>query len=139
VSSDDTSSSPISSGRPLNGRLRFIKHKGQAIFLIDFSQCAAKEILLLLDQVRADVARHSQGSVLILADFRGAEVDKKVATRLKEVLVLDRPYVRKSAWIGTESVPHVFFENFKSFSQRDFPTFKTREEALEWLVEAENS
>jgi hypothetical protein len=134
MSDDDTSSGLTPSGPPLAERLRFIKHKGHAVFLIDFSHCKAAEILLLLDQVRADVARHAPGTVLILADFSGAEVDKKVATRLKEVLVLDRPYVKKSAWIGTEAVPHVFYENFKSFSQRDFPTFKTREEALEWLV-----
>jgi hypothetical protein len=115
-------------------RLRFIRHKGHAIFVIDFSRCAAKEIILLLDRVRADVARHAPGSVLTLADFTGAQVDKKVATKIKEVLVFDRPYVKKSAWVGTETLPHVFYENFKSFSQRDFPTFKTREEAMEWLV-----
>jgi hypothetical protein len=135
VNNDDTSSSPIPSDRPLVERLRLIKHKGQVIFLIDFSHCAAKEILLLLDQIRADVARHTPGTMLILADFSGAKVDKRVATRMKEVLVLDRPYVKKSAWIGTESVPHVFYENFKNFSQRDFPMFNTREQALEWLVE----
>jgi hypothetical protein len=115
-------------------RLRFIKHKGQAIFLIDFSQCKGKEMLLLLDQVRADVARHAPGSVLTLADFSGAHVDKAVATKIKEVLVLDRPYVKKSAWVGTESLPRVFYENFKNFSQREFPTFETREEAMELLV-----
>ena len=49
--------------------------------------------------------------------------------------MLDRPYVKKSAWVGTESLPHVFYENFKSFSQREIPAFKTREEAMEWLVE----
>jgi hypothetical protein len=135
VSQDDTSSGPIPFPRPRSERLSFIKHKGQVIFLIDFTQCAAKQMLLLLDQIRAEVARRTPGTVLILADFSGAEVDKKVATRLKEVLVLDRPYVKKSAWIGAESVPHVFYENFKNFSQRDFPTFKTRDEALEWLVE----
>ena len=115
-------------------RLRFVKHKGHAIFVIDFSHCPEKEMLLLLDQVRADVARHAPGSVLTLADFTGAEIDKKVAIRIKEVLALDRPYVKRSAWVGTESLPHVFYENFKSFSQRDFPTFKTREEAMDWLV-----
>ncbi len=116
-------------------RLRFVKHQGHVIFLIDFSHCGAKEILLLLDQVRASVARHAPGTVLTLADFTGAEVDKKVATRMKEVLTLDRPYVKKSAWVGTESLPHVFYENFKTFSQRDFPVFKSREEAMDWLVE----
>jgi hypothetical protein len=115
-------------------RLRFVSHKGRSIFLIDFSHCKGKEILLLLDQVRADIARHAPGSVLTLADFSDAQVDKAVATKIKEVLVLDRPYVKKSAWVGTESLPHVFYENFKSFSQRDIPTFEGREEAMDWLV-----
>jgi hypothetical protein len=118
----------------VNKRLRFIKHKGQAIFLLDFSHCHGKDMMVLLDQVRADVARHAPGSVLTLADFSGAKIDKAVATKIKEVLVLDRPYVKKSAWVGTDSLPHVFYENFKNFSQRDFPTFETREEAIEWLV-----
>src|SRR5277367_5659980 len=119
---------------PPEERLRFIKHKGHAIYLIDFTHCAAKELLLLLDQVRADIARHTPGSVLTLADFTGAQIDKSVATRVKEVLVLDRPYVKRSAWVGTESLPHVFYEHFKSFSQRELPLFKTREEAMDWLA-----
>jgi hypothetical protein len=118
----------------VSDRLRFIKHKGEVIFSIDFSNCKEREMLLLLDQVKFIVARHPPGSMLTLADFTRAEIDKQVATRMKEVLVRDRPYVKKSAWVGTESVPHVFYENIKSFSQRDFPTFQTREEAMDWLV-----
>ncbi len=115
-------------------RLRFIKHKGHAIYLIDFSHCAEKEMLLLLDMIRADIARHEPGSLRTLADFTGAEVDKNVATRIKEVLVLDRPYVKRAAFVGTEHLPHVFYEHFKNFSQRDLPAFATREEAMDWLV-----
>jgi len=48
--------------------------------------------------------------------------------------VFDRPHLKRSAWVGVETLPHVFYENIKSFSRRDLPTFKTREEALEWLV-----
>lgn len=127
--SDDTAGV---SGSP--ERLRFIRHKGHDIFLIDLSHCDTKEMLLLIEQIKAAVERHERGSLLILSDFTGTHMDKNVAIRAKEVLVLDRPYVKKSAWVGTEHVPHVFIENFKSFSQRDLPTFKTREEALEWLV-----
>jgi hypothetical protein len=115
-------------------RLRFVKHKGHFIYVIDFTKCGPKDLLVLLDMVRADIARHEPGSVLTLADFTGAEVDKTVATRVKEVLVLDRPYVKRSAWVGIESLPHVFYEHFKNFSQRELPVFKTREEAMEWLV-----
>ena len=97
----------------IDDRLRFVKHKGQAIFIIDFSHCTAKEMLLLLDQVRAIVARHAPGSMLTLADFTGRRIDKKVATRMKEVLTLDRPYVKRSAWVGAESLPHVFYEKYQ--------------------------
>ncbi len=120
---------------PQHERLFFVKHKGHAIYVIDFSHCAGKEILLLLDMVRADISRHQPGSMLTLADFTGAQVDKNVATRIKEVLVLDRPYVKRAAWVGTETLPHIFYEHFKNFSQRDLPTFKTREEAMDWLVQ----
>ncbi|MGA9308576.1 MAG: hypothetical protein WBW31_24480 [Candidatus Sulfotelmatobacter sp.] len=121
----------------LEERLHFIKHKGHAIYSIDFTHCNAKELMVLLDLIRADIARHAPGSVLTFVDVTGAQVDKQVATRIKEVLVLDRPYVKRSAWVGTDSLPHVFYEHFKNFSQRELPSFKTREEALEWLVSGE--
>jgi hypothetical protein len=124
----------VSSGELLNDRLHFVKHKGHAILVADVSHCSAKEALLLMEMVRTTVARQEPGSVLILADFAGAKIDKQAATRLKEVLVLDRPYVKRAAWIGTESLPRIFYEHFKSFSQRELPTFKTREEAMDWLV-----
>jgi hypothetical protein len=119
---------------PMEDRVRFIAHSGKKILLIDFSHGSCEELLQALTRVQATVAAQPPDSVLILADFADAEIDKDVASRMKQVLVFDRPFVRRSAWIGTESLPKVFYENFKSFSRRDFPIFKTREEALEWLV-----
>ena len=52
-------------------RLRFVKYKGHAIFVIDFSNCSKKEMLMLLDQVQASVARHAPGSVLVLSRLHG--------------------------------------------------------------------
>jgi len=124
----------VTSGELLDDRLHFVKHKGHAILVLNFTHCNAKQVLLLLDMIRATVARHEPGSLLILADFAGAEITKEVARRAQEVLVLDRPYVKRSAWVGTESLPNVFYEHFKSFSQRELPTFKTREDAMDWLV-----
>ncbi len=118
----------------MEDRLRFIEHGGKRILLLDFTHCKKKEMLLLMNDIRGTVAEQSKDSLLALADFTEAEVDKEVATRIKEVLVFDRPYVKRSAWVGTESLPRVFYENFKAFSRRDFPTFTTREEALEWLA-----
>ena len=133
MSLDDTVG--ISNPGSSEERLRFIKHKGHTIFLFDLSHCNPREMLVLLEQIKAAVERHAKGSLLVLSDFTGTQIDKKVATRAKEVLVLDRPYIKKSAWVGTDGLPNVFYEHFKSFSQRELPRFKTREEALEWLVE----
>jgi hypothetical protein len=116
-------------------RIAFITHHGKAVMLIDFSHCEPKEILLLLEEIQHTVARHEKGSLLTLVDLTGAHVDKVVATRMKEVLVRDRPYVKRSAWVGVESVPKVYYENIKTFSRRDFPPFKTREDAMDWLTE----
>jgi hypothetical protein len=115
-------------------RLRYVNHKGKAILVIDCSRCTSKEMIVLLDQVRATITRQKPGSVLAMADLSGAQFDKAVATKIKETLVFDRPFVKRSAWVGTETLPHVFYEHFKSFSQRDIPLFKTREEAMDWLV-----
>ena len=119
----------------MDDRLRFVKHRDKTILLIDFSRATKQEILLLLDEIRTTMAQQPRDSVLSLADFTGAQVDKEVATRIKEVLTLDRPYVKRSAWVGTASLPNVFYENFKTFSQRDLPKFDTREEAMDWLAQ----
>ncbi len=118
----------------MDDRIRFIEHQGKQILLLDYSHTTAPEMQLLLEHVRMTVAQHARESLLTFADFTGATVDHAVATKIKEVLTLDRPFVKKTAWVGSESIPHAFMENFHSFSQREIATFKTREEAMDWLV-----
>jgi hypothetical protein len=118
----------------MNDRLRLITYQGKKILVGDFTRATPQEILALLDEARELIAKIPNGSLLTMADFTEAQVDKTVVTRLKEVLALDRPHVKRSAWVGTEKLPKVFYDNIKSFSQREFPTFKTREAAMNWLV-----
>lgn len=121
----------------MDDRIRFIEHHGKQIMLIDFSHCQPAQVISLVDQAQEEIAQHARDSVLTLADFTGAQVDKQAAERIKKALAMDRPYVKRSAWVGTESLPKVFYGNFKSFSQREFPVFASREEAMEWLVSSE--
>jgi hypothetical protein len=118
----------------MDDRIHFVEHKGKQILLLDFSDATAPQMQLLLEYVRMTVAKHARESLLTLADMTNAAVDHTVATKIKEVYTLDRPFVKKSAWVGTEKIPRAFLENFHNFSQRDIVTFKTREEAMEWLV-----
>jgi len=125
--------------RSRDDRIRTMQHEGKEILLVDFSGCQSPEIITLLAEVQSQIGERAQNSVCVLADFSGAQVDRNASTRIKEVLVFDRPYVKKSAWVGTESLPKVFYENFKMFSQRELPAFKTREDALAWLVDDQSA
>jgi hypothetical protein len=118
----------------MDDRIHFVEHQGKRILLIDLSRATTQQMQLLLEHVRITVAQHARESLLTLGDFEGAEVDHAVAMKIKEVLTLDRPFVKKSAFVGTEKIPKAFLENFHNFSQRDIVTFKTREEAMDWLV-----
>ena len=116
------------------GRVHYVMYKGQPILLVDYTHCTPQQVIAVADQVQTEIAKQPPNSVLTLADYTGSQVDKAAATRIQEALVFDRPKVKRSAWVGTEDLPNAFYEKFKAFSQRDFPKFATREEAMEWLV-----
>jgi len=118
----------------MTDRLRFITHHGKQILLVDLSYCSAAEVEKIVRAVPELVTTHPHGSVLILSDFRGASFDREAIRGMKEAAVFDKPYVKKSAWVGAENFPQEFSKSLRNFSRREFPTFKTREEALAWLL-----
>jgi hypothetical protein len=118
----------------MDDRLRFFEHEGHRILLVDLSNCTAREVEVITRRVPDYVTTQPLGSALILTDFGGASFDRDSLIAMKETAVFDKPYVKKSALIGTESLPHEFYESMRSFSRRDLPTFSSREEALKWLV-----
>ncbi len=99
-----------------------------------YSNCSAGEVEKIVRTLAEVVTTRQRGSVLILSDFTGASFDEEAIRTMKERAVFDKPYIKKSAWVGAENLPELFSENVKSFSRREFPTFKSREEALTWLA-----
>lgn len=121
----------------MEDRIRFIEHKGKQVLLADLSHCTPAEVAKIALVVPSYVTSEPRGSVLLLADFSGAEFDRIAIERLKESAVFDRPYLKRSAWVGIERLPKVFYEHIKNFSQRDLPAFENREKAMDWLVSGE--
>jgi hypothetical protein len=116
-------------------RVRFVSHLGTPILFIDGTNCNAEELCEIFDEVRRMVTAEPENSVLTLGDFTGSEFDKSAADHMKLVAAYDRPYVKRAALVGAEALRDVYYNNLLSFSARDFPVFKTREEAMDWLVE----
>jgi hypothetical protein len=119
----------------MTDRIRFITHHGKQMLLVDLSHGSAAEVEKVYRELPEFVITRPLSSVLILSDFTGASLDEEAVRVMKETAVFDKPYVKKSALVGIEDLPREFYENLKSFSRREFPVFKTRDEALAWLVE----
>jgi hypothetical protein len=85
-------------------RIRFVGHQGKQILLVDLSQCPAATVGEVVRKLPDVVSTQPLRSVLILADFTG------------------------------EDIPPEFRQDMSRYSLREFPSFKSREEALEWLV-----
>ena len=119
----------------MDERIRFITHNGKQIVLTDFSNCSAREVEKIARAVPELVTVQPRGSVLLLVDFTKASFDEEAMRAMKESAVFDKPFIKKSAWVGAEHIPSLFVRNLKEFSKREFPTFESREEALAWLVE----
>jgi len=116
-------------------RIRSIVHQGKPVLFVDCSHCSAKEVGDICYLVPKFVSKQPIGSVLLLADFTGATFDRACIERLKVSIVLDRPHLKRSAWVGTGTLPKVFYENLRTFGQRDLPTFEDKDEALNWLAQ----
>lgn len=115
-------------------RVRFISHRERQVLLVDMTDCTPNEALEISDKVQALVTEQPKDSVLILADLTGARFDKNALDRMKKAAAYDKPHVKRSAMVGGGKHESTLKQALKFFSQRDYTSFETREEALDWLV-----
>ncbi len=99
----------------MNERLRFITHQGKQILLVDLSHCNAAVVEKVLREVPEVVAKQPRGSVLIFTDFTASTFDAEAMRVMKESAVFDKPYIKKSAWLGEESFPQGLLRACGSF------------------------
>ena len=115
-------------------RVRFIDHNGTQVLMVDCTNLGPQELNAIFERVQQVVTSQPPHSVRVLSDFTGAQFDKHAADHMKVVATYDRAYVKRSAIVGADDIPDVYYRNLVSFSAREFPIFKSREEALDWLV-----
>jgi hypothetical protein len=118
----------------MHERIRFIEHRGKKILVVDFSNCPAQRVEEIARAVPDYATAQPLNSVLVLTDFTEATFNQDALRALKETAVFDKPFIKRSALLGTQSFPRDFYEEITSFSRRDLRIFATRDEALTWLV-----
>jgi hypothetical protein len=118
----------------LRDRIQFVTHNDKQILFVDLTGCSGPQVEEIVRLVPDYVTNKPVGSVLALADFTGAAFDHDAVRAMQQAAVFNKPYIKKSAWVGAENLSHSFREEIRRFSGRDFPMFKNREEALKWLT-----
>jgi hypothetical protein len=124
----------IGIGVLMSNPIRFIDHQGKRILFVDFSNRRADEVEKIARLVPEVAELEPRNSILLLADFTEAVFDENTIRALKEAAVFDKPYVKKSALLGTDSFPRSLHKDMTNYSRRSFSTFETRDEALAWLL-----
>ena len=115
-------------------RTRFITHGGKKILELDLTRCSASEVEKVVRTLPDHVTAEPLASVCMLVDFTGASFDDEALRTMKETAIFNKAYVKKTAWIGTETLPESHRQEVSNFSRREFPVFKDRAEALDWLA-----
>ncbi len=121
-------------------RVRFIEHRGQRVLLLDYSGLSDEREMLEMIEERTELVSHeAPATVLTLADLTGCQLTRATMKRVKEANVLDRPFVRRAALVGAETLlPKGALDSIGVFAVKQWGRFATREEALDWLT-AENA
>ncbi|HZP24439.1 MAG TPA: hypothetical protein VFB04_13390 [Terriglobales bacterium] len=115
-------------------RIRFVTHRGQRVLLLDFTNCKADEVAEIADQAPPVVTQEPPGSVLLLADFTGAEFSRESVEHVKVAAAMDKRHLKRDAWVLDHNLPKALYDSIRSFSARELPIFPTREAALEYLT-----
>ncbi len=115
-------------------RIRFVTHRDQRILLLDFTNCSAEDVATLSEHVPGVVTSEPLRSVLVVADFTGAEFNRDAVEEIKISTALDRPHIKRAAWVLTGNLPKTLYDSICNFSARNFPVFDTLEEAMDYLA-----
>ena len=116
-------------------KTQFINYKGKKVLVEDFTNLkAGPEFTNFILQAQTIIARQPPKSVLAVFDATGSTFDSNILNNMKEFTKANTPYIKASAVVGINGLLNVALVAVAKFSGRDFVTFKTRNEALDWLI-----
>ncbi|MFO7889423.1 MAG: STAS/SEC14 domain-containing protein [bacterium] len=116
-------------------RIKFIDHKGKEILLEDFSGLKpGEEFDKTLEEAKKTIHSQPASSVLALFDATDAYFNSDVMGKMKIFTKSNNPYMKAVAVVGITGLLKIALITVTRFTGRDFKSFNTREEALEWLV-----
>lgn len=117
-------------------RVQFVTYKGKKILVEDFTNLnPGSEFNEPLKKARGMIAAEPKDSVLAVFDATGCSFNSDMLDKMKDFTTANAPYVKKATVVGMNGLLQVALSAVSKFTGRDFASFKTREEAMDFLAE----
>jgi hypothetical protein len=115
-------------------RLQFVTYKDKKIFVEDFTNLkAGSEFLNQIKRAQAIIASQPPNSVLAVFDATGCSFNNENLNAMKDFTKANTPYIKVATVVGITGLLQVALSAISKFAGRNFISFKTRAEAMEWL------
>ena len=114
-----------------------ITYRGKPVVIVDISNTNPEESIAYFPQAQRIIAGFPEKSALVLTDATNARYSIESANALKEFAARNTPYVKASATVGVEGMKEILRKSVEQINIRTINSFKTRLEAMEWLISQE--
>lgn len=116
-------------------RLQFITHQGKKILVEDFTNLrTGPDFFDALKKAQTLIAQQPPKSVLAVFDVSGTSFNNETLNAVKEFTKTNTPYIKAASVVGITGLLQVALTAVSKFSGRDFVSFPTRAQAMDWLV-----
>jgi hypothetical protein len=91
----------------------------------------------MMDQIskaQAIIAKEPPKSVLAVFDASGSVFNNDVLNVMKEFTKANNPYIKAASVVGINGLLKIALTAVSKFSGREFITFNSRPEAMDWLA-----
>lgn len=114
----------------------WIDHKGKRIFYMNLAVKNADDLRERIKVMKPAIEKEPPKSVLCLADVKDGNFSPEITQMIKDFAKSNEPYIKVTACVGVEGLKEVIFTGVLVFTKRkNLVLKKTRQEALDWLVE----
>jgi len=117
-----------------NREIKCLDYKGKKIISIDYTNLAGDEMIKHIEEVTEYYTNLDETDILTLVDFTNAFASKKNLEVLKKSGAKNKHKMKKTAVLGITGVKKIFLNMINSLINIGAKSFKTEEDALEWLV-----
>lgn len=110
-----------------------ITHQGKQVLIIDLVNATKETIPPIIAQAQQAIIGNPPGSVYAVMDVTDIHFNKESVEIVKNFALLVKPYIKSAAIVGLSGLTKVIYDTIMLLIREKYPTFKTRQEAIDWI------